>query len=70
MLQQVLLSPGLRGQAVCPAVTRLLPTLRHVRAYGFGSHVSDNDPGRLPWWVRQAELFAQLVDLRPLLLLL
>jgi hypothetical protein len=46
MLQQMLLSPALRGQTVAPGVIRLLPSLRQVRAYGFGSHVSDNDPGR------------------------
>ena len=43
MLQQVLLSQG-RAHAVL-GTRGLLPSLRHVRAYGFGSHVSDNDPG-------------------------
>lgn len=39
-------TPALQGgQALYPALVRLAPNLRQVRAYGFGSHCSDNDPG-------------------------
>lgn len=49
-------TPALRGgQALYPALVRLAPNLRQVRAYGFGSHCSDNDPGG---WVRGAGMSA------------
>lgn len=44
MLQQ-LQSTGLRGAAPASVLLRAtLPALRQWRAYGFGAHVSDNDP--------------------------